>query len=122
MTISIKRIYAPASTSDGQRILVDRLWPRGLSKEAAALDLWLKDVAPSSELRQWFRHEIDKWPEFVTRYRAELANLQAHNPAALAELKTRTQSGKVTLLFAAHDAEHNQAVVLKEWLELGRET
>lgn len=117
MAIFIKRVYAPAAAGDGWRVLVDRLWPRGLRKEAAALDLWLKDVAPSNALRQWFGHEIDKWPEFVTRYRAELAALQSEHPETLTELRTRLQAGDITLLFAAHDTERNQAVVLKEWLE-----
>lgn len=112
MDLQIKRIYEPAEESDGQRILVDRLWPRGVSKERAHLDLWLKDVAPSTELRKWFGHDPSKWDEFQERYEAELA----HNDA-LAELKQVVASHpKTTLLFAAKDEEHNEAVVLANYL------
>ncbi|MGB3027168.1 DUF488 domain-containing protein [Paradevosia shaoguanensis] len=110
--ISIKRVYEPASPSDGTRILVDRLWPRGLSKEKAHYDLWLKDVAPSTELREWFGHQPDRWPEFQKRYSAELS----HNPA-MAELRDLATKGHVTLLYGAHDEEHNQAVVLADVLK-----
>lgn len=110
--MKIKRAYAPAEESDGYRILVDRLWPRGISKEKAQIDLWLKSVAPSNELRKWFGHDPEKFPEFEQRYRAELAG-----SGALDELRTvLKEHPDATLLFAAHDEEHNNAVVLKELL------
>lgn len=109
--ISIKRIYEPASAADGTRVLVDRLWPRGLRKEEAGYDLWLKDIAPSTELRHWFGHQPELWDEFRRRYRAELAG----NPA-VAELKALVAKGHTTLLYGAHDQQHNQAVVLAEFL------
>jgi uncharacterized protein YeaO (DUF488 family) len=112
MPLKLKRVYAEPAPSDGKRILVDRLWPRGLSKEKAAIDLWLKDVAPSNELRKWFSHDPAKWTEFKTRYRAELK----HNPEAVASLK-QAAKGKTTLLFGAKDEEHNEAVVLQELLQ-----
>jgi uncharacterized protein YeaO (DUF488 family) len=112
MTIKLKRVYAEPSPSDGTRILVDRLWPRGLTKERAAVDLWLKEVAPSNELRKWFSHDPAKWPEFKTRYRAELKQ----NPEAVAELK-HAAKGTTTLLFGAKDEDHNEAIVLKEFLD-----
>ncbi len=112
MTVRIKRIYEDPAAEDGYRVLVDRIWPRGVSKERARLDLWLKEVAPSAELRTWFHHEEPKWPEFRERYRAELAG----NPA-VAELR-RIVSGHdpVTLLYGAHDETENQAVVLRDFL------
>lgn len=110
--MKIKRAYAPAEESDGYRILVDRLWPRGISKEKAQIDLWLKSVAPSNELRKWFGHDPGKFPEFEQRYRAELAG-----SGALDELRAvLKEHPDATLLFAAHDEEHNNAVVLKELL------
>ena len=110
--MKIKRAYAPAEESDGYRILVDRLWPRGISKEKAQIDLWLKSVAPSNELRKWFGHDPEKFPEFEQRYRAELAG-----SGALGELRAvLREHPDATLLFAAHDEEHNNAVVLKELL------
>lgn len=112
MQIVLKRVYDPPEKTDGQRILVDRLWPRGLTKAKAALDLWLKGVAPSTELRHWFAHDPAKWSEFQRRYRAELQS----NPA-WTELQTLTSQKKTTLLFAAKDQEHNEAVVLKQLLE-----
>lgn len=111
MTIAIKRAYAPADDSDGQRILVDRLWPRGLEKQRAALDDWLKEVAPTPALRKWFGHRPERFAEFSKRYRAELAD----NEAAKA-LRSRAQSHKVTLIYAAHDEEHNHARVLRDFL------
>ncbi|MHA6690983.1 DUF488 domain-containing protein [Devosia sp. A449] len=111
---AIKRIYEPAASEDGVRVLVDRLWPRGVSKDEAKIDHWLKDVAPSSELRTWFGHEPVRWDEFRRRYRAELHD----NNAALDELRQLT--GKVTLLYGAHDEAHNQAVVLLELLQSPR--
>ncbi|HEY4169154.1 MAG TPA: DUF488 domain-containing protein [Reyranella sp.] len=111
--IRIGRIYDEESRDEpGARVLTDRLWPRGITKERAALDLWLKDVAPSTELRQWFHHEPEHWAEFQRRYLAELA----HNPA-VAELRALVAKGPVLLLYGARDTEHNQAVVLKEYLE-----
>ncbi|AEA20509.1 DUF488 domain-containing protein [Prevotella denticola] len=110
--MKIKRAYAPAEESDGYRILVDRLWPRGISKEKAQIDLWLKSVAPSNELRKWFGHDREKFPEFEQRYRAELAGSGALD-GLRAVLREHPDA---TLLFAAHDEEHNNAVVLKELL------
>lgn len=111
--IHIKRAYDPASAADGKRVLVDRLWPRGLAKEAAHVDEWLRDVAPSSDLRFWFDHDPTKWEEFRQRYRQELAG----HPDLLTNLKRMAEHDTVTLLFAARDEEHNNAVVLKELLE-----
>lgn len=113
MTILLKRAYQPYDSGDGFRILVDRLWPRGIEKSAAHIDLWLKDVAPSTELRKWFGHEPEKWKEFRTRYLAELK----HNPEAMGELTEHAHAGVVTLVYGAKDEQHNQAVVLKEYLE-----
>ncbi|MCC6686848.1 MAG: DUF488 family protein [Fimbriimonadaceae bacterium] len=111
--IQIKRVYDEASESDGKRILVDRLWPRGVSKERAKLDLWLKEVAPSDELRRWFSHDPMKWDEFQARYRDELKA----NPNAVDKLRKACASQKVTLLFGARDEEHNEAVVLRTFLQ-----
>ena len=113
--IRLKRAYLPASPEDGTRILVDRLWPRGVSKARAALDGWNKDVSPSTGLRQWFNHDPARWDEFRTRYRAEL---QAH-PEALAALGDFARRGPLTLIYGARDEAHNDAVVLREML-LGR--
>ena len=110
--ILIKRIYEPASKTDGARILVDRLWPRGVSKVEAELDAWLKDIAPSTELREWFHHEADLWSEFRKRYFAELDK----NLDAVAELREWAKKGRVSLLYAAHDEAHNNAVALREYL------
>ncbi|OAT87149.1 DUF488 domain-containing protein [Desulfotomaculum copahuensis] len=111
--IKLKRIYEPPGEADGRRILVERLWPRGLSKERAAVGLWLKDVAPSPGLRRWFGHEPDRWPEFKARYRAELAAKEE----LVAELAQLAGEGTVTFLFAARDEKRNSAVVLKEYIE-----
>jgi uncharacterized protein YeaO (DUF488 family) len=113
MTVKIKRIYEEADPKDGLRLLVDRLWPRGLSKEKAHVDRWLKEIAPSDELRHWFAHDPAKWQEFRTRYRDELA---ATRPI-LDEVAELAHKEPVTLLYAAKDEEHNNAVVLKELLE-----
>ena len=113
MTIKIKRVYVEAEASDGERILVDRLWPRGLSKEKAKVDLWLKEVAPSNELRKWFAHDVKKWPEFQSRYKDELKN----HGEQLHLLKEKSAKGPVTLLFGARDEEHNEAVILKKLLQ-----
>ena len=109
MTLRIKRVYEPAEECDGTRILVDRLWPRGVKK--SAVDLWLKDIAPSDTLREWFHHAEQKWAAFRTRYREELAA----NPDAVAELR-KAAKGQSTLLYGAKDEKHNQAVVLAEYL------
>ena len=111
--VRIKRVYEPRSEQDGKRILVDRLWPRGLTKEKAAIDLWLKDIAPTTELRKWFGHDPARWSEFQKRYRGELRN----NAASLSVLKREAESGPVTLLFGAKDEEHNEAVVLRSILD-----
>ncbi|HEY5337609.1 MAG TPA: DUF488 domain-containing protein [Rhizomicrobium sp.] len=110
--IRIKRVYDPPDKDDGARVLVDRLWPRGLRKESAAVTLWLKEIAPSSELRKWFGHAPARWTEFSRRYRAELA----HNEEAVAHLDALLARGPVTLVYGAHDTEHNQALVLVEYL------
>ena len=114
--IKLKRIYDEPAASDGYRVLVDRVWPRGVSKSAAALDLWAKDLAPSTKLRKWFAHDPERWTEFAKRYRAELRE----RPDAIAELRATCRSRRVTLLFGAKDAAHNQAVVLKQVLEKTR--
>jgi len=110
--VAIKRVYEDAARGDGWRVLVDRLWPRGLAKESAAIDAWLKDVAPSTALRRWFNHDPERWVEFKRRYREELAQQQA----AVDELLTRARRGRVTLLYGARDEAHNQAVALAEYL------
>ena len=112
MNIKIKRVYERPSEEDGMRILVDRLWPRGLTKAKASVDLWLKDIAPSTELRKWFGHDPGKWTEFKTRYRAELKK----NGDRVSLLKSKVQEGKVTLIYGAKDEEHNEAVVLRAFL------
>ena len=111
--IAIKRVYLPPDKGDGQRVLVDRLWPRGVSKRDAAVDVWLKEVAPSAKLRKWFGHDPAKWDEFRKRYRAELAD----NDEPVAQLRALIEEGRVTMLYGAHDEEHNQARVLLEFLE-----
>jgi uncharacterized protein YeaO (DUF488 family) len=118
--VRLKRAYEPARPADGHRILVDRLWPRGLRKERAALDEWVKEVAPSDSLRKWFRHDPRRWAEFEERYRRELDVESAR--ARLDELVRRAKAGTVTLVYSAHDELHNNAVVLKEEIErrLGR--
>ena len=113
MPIQLKRAYAPPAESDGCRILVERLWPRGLTKEAARVDLWAKEVAPSAELRKWFAHEPEKWSEFRRRYRAELRA----NEAALEPVRARIAEGPVTFVFASREERFNNAVALAEFLE-----
>ena len=113
MNVKIKRAYLPAEKGDGTRVLVDRLWPRGLSKEKAKIDLWLKEIAPSTELRKWFGHDPEKWAEFQKRYKAELKT----NKEAVAELKKALRADHVTLIYGARDEEHNDAVVLQDYLE-----
>jgi uncharacterized protein YeaO (DUF488 family) len=113
----VKRVYEKPSRDDGMRILVDRLWPRGLTKDRAAVALWLKDVAPSTELRKWFGHDSAKWKQFQLRYREELRGQKA----LLKTLKQKSKNHIVTLLYGARDEEHNEALVLKKILE-GRST
>ena len=111
----IKRAYAEPVPADGLRVLVDRLWPRGLSRTTAAIDLWLKEIAPSAALRQWFGHDPERWPEFQRRYREELS--APERSAALARLRdAEGQAGMVTLLYAARDETHNHAAALLEML------
>jgi uncharacterized protein YeaO (DUF488 family) len=113
MNVKIKRVYEEPDASDGCRILIDRLWPRGLTKQKAKVDLWLKAIAPSAELRTWFNHDPGKWAEFKHRYQAELRK----NESSLSQLRELLAMGAVTLLYAARDEEHNDAVVLKAYLE-----
>jgi len=113
MAIAVKRVYAPAAKTDGQRVLVDRLWPRGLKKEDAAIDLWLRELAPSTELRRWFGHDPSRWEGFRHRYAGEL-DAAAGFWRPLAE---HAERHRVTLLFGARDEEHNNAVVLKAYLD-----
>lgn len=110
--VCIRRIYDDAQPDDGARVLVDRLWPRGISKDRAALTVWLKDVAPSTALRHWFGHDPARWDEFQKRYRAELDA----NPDAVQQLLAFARKGKLTLLYGARDTEHNEAVVLLQRL------
>lgn len=112
--VEIKRVYEPPEPSDGDRVLVDRIWPRGLTKERARVDLWLKDIAPSAELRTWFDHDVAKYAEFRRRYLAELAQEPA--ASALAVLRQHCMRGPVTLVFAARDSEHANASVLRDLL------
>jgi uncharacterized protein YeaO (DUF488 family) len=111
--VRIRRVYDPPSSDDGRRLLVDRLWPRGVSKARADLDAWVKDVAPSTELRQWFGHDPDRWDEFQRRYRRELDA----NPDAVQALVDAAGDGPVTLVYAARDEQHNDAVVLMQVLQ-----
>jgi uncharacterized protein YeaO (DUF488 family) len=111
-TIKLKRVYAARVDADGTRLLVDRIWPRGLSKERAALAAWLKDLAPSDELRRWFNHQPDRWEEFHRRYTAELE----HKEEELKPVTDFVRKGTVTLLYATSDDEHNNAVVLRDFL------
>jgi uncharacterized protein YeaO (DUF488 family) len=113
--IQLKRVYEPAESGDGVRILVDRLWPRGLTKEKAAVDHWMKDIAPSAGLRKWFGHDPDRWPEFGRRYTEELRE----HTALLDQIRELATGQTVTLLFGAHDEEHNDAAVLREILMKG---
>jgi uncharacterized protein YeaO (DUF488 family) len=111
--VKIKRVYDHPEKGDGKRVLVDRLWPRGVKKADAGFDLWLKDIAPSDRLRKWFSHDPSKWQEFKERYRKELDTSQK----MIEDLRKESRSGTVTLLFAAKDTERNNAVVLKEMIE-----
>jgi uncharacterized protein YeaO (DUF488 family) len=113
--VRLKRAYEPPEPDDGTRVLVDRLWPRGVRKADAAVDLWLKDLAPSTVLRKWFGHDPARWPEFRERYAEEVSR----HPEPLAQLRDLARQGPVTLVYSAHDEAHNDAVVLRE-LVLGR--
>lgn len=115
--LRIKRAYEPASDEDGYRVLVDRLWPRGISKDHARIDLWLKDVAPSTGLRKWFGHDPERWDEFRRRYTQELTG----NPEPLDRLRSLMRKGPVTLVYGAKDEQHNDAVVLHELLAAARQ-
>lgn len=116
MDIRIKRVYEAAAEDDGKRVLVDRLWPRGLSKERAQVDVWVKELAPSTELRRWYAHEASKWPEFRARYAAELED----HGEALEALLDLTREGTVTFLFGSKEERLNNATALKEILEARR--
>jgi uncharacterized protein YeaO (DUF488 family) len=113
LNIRLKRAYEPPSVEDGLRVLVDRLWPRGLGKSEAAIDRWLKEVAPSNELRRWFGHDPRKWDEFRRKYEAELSD----QTDPLKELRQAAREGPLTLVYSARDQEHNQAVVLRDVLK-----
>jgi uncharacterized protein YeaO (DUF488 family) len=115
VNVRLKRVYEPAEDADGYRVLVDRLWPRGVSRERARLDRWEKELAPSADLRTWFGHDPDRFEEFRKRY---LEELRRHR-SRLTELRRRARSGTLTLVYAARDAEHNDAVVLAEVLKRG---
>jgi uncharacterized protein YeaO (DUF488 family) len=112
-TVKIKRVYEPFDEQDGMRILVDRLWPRGVKKETARLDDWMKAVAPSNELRKWFNHEMPNWDEFQSRYTHELTQ----NDAVKDLLDLIKKHKTVTLLYAAHDEQHNHALVLQQFID-----
>ncbi|MFC4618434.1 DUF488 domain-containing protein [Camelliibacillus cellulosilyticus] len=114
--LKVKRVYEGAEASDGLRILVDRLWPRGVKKEQAGIDLWLKDVAPSPELRKWFGHRPERFEDFGQRYREELA-AEPEKQQALADIKNQLAQGDVTLVYAAKDTKHNHVIILKDYIE-----
>lgn len=114
--VKLKRVYDPVSRTDGTRFLVERLWPRGVSKEKSHLTAWLKEVGPSTELRQWFNHDPVKWPQFRTRYFRELDS----RPESWRPILTASTRGIVTLVYSSHDEEHNNAVALKEYLQAKR--
>lgn len=110
--IQVKRVYEDYDASEGKRVLVDRLWPRGLTKDKAGIDVWLKDIAPSAELRKWFNHDPAKWPEFKKRFHKELD----HNKSSVDQLKKIADSGKIVIVYGAKDQQHNNAVVIAEYL------
>ena len=112
MSIKLKRVYEPADKDDGFRVLVDRLWPRGVSKEKAKLDLWLKEIAPTTELRKWFDHDPIKWKEFQKRYAGELRQ----NADSVKLLRDKAKTHTLTLIYAARDEEHNEAIVIRDLL------
>jgi uncharacterized protein YeaO (DUF488 family) len=111
--LRLKRIYEPVGSADGQRLLVDRIWPRGIRRDAAELDEWLKDIAPTPALRKWFGHDPSRWEEFARRYRKELDG----NSAMVARLRQALERGDVTLLYGARDEEHNQARVIARYMQ-----
>jgi uncharacterized protein YeaO (DUF488 family) len=111
--ILVKRVYTPPDPADGTRVLVERLWPRGISKERAQLDLWLKEISPSPSLRQWFAHDPEKWDEFRRRYWGELEQ----NQLAVGQLRDLLKQGTLTLIYAARDEQHNSALILKAFLD-----
>jgi uncharacterized protein YeaO (DUF488 family) len=113
MLVRVKRVYEEPGSADGRRILVDRLWPRGMTKDRARVDLWLKQIAPSNELRKWFQHDPARWHEFERRYLSELQQ----NKEAMKVLLTEAKTGPITLLYAARDEAHNEAVVLRNLLQ-----
>src|SRR5690348_12948728 len=113
MTIKIKRVYEQPDRKDGERILVDRLWPRGLTREKAVVDLWLKEIAPSTELRKWFDHDPEKWQRFRGRYETEIR----HKVDLIKVLRQKAREGTITLIYGARDEKHNEALVLKQFLE-----
>ncbi len=115
INVALKRAYEPAGSDDGTRVLVDRLWPRGVRKADASVDLWLKDLAPSTELRKWFAHDPARWPEFQARYADEVSQ----HPELYAQLRGMAREGRITLVYSAHDEMRNNAVVLRSLL-LGR--
>ena len=115
--VKLKRAYEPATADDGIRVLIDRLWPRGVRKADAAIDQWVKEIAPSTALRKWFGHDPVRWPEFRRRYSAEVHR----HPEQLGRLRALARQGRITLVFSAHDEVHNDAVALRKFL-LGRET
>src|SRR5688572_14866339 len=116
MNIKIKRVYEQPDRKDGERILVDRLWPRGLTKEKAHVDLWIKEIAPSTELRKWFGHDPKKWKNFRRRYETEIR----HKEDLMKVLKQKAREGTITLIYGARDEKHNEALVLRQFLEKSR--
>ena len=114
LSVALKRAYVEPTASDGTRVLVERLWPRGISKERAHIDLWLKEVAPSTELRKWYSHDVQQFQEFRRRYEIELHSEAAQK--ALAQLREIAQQGQLTLIFAARDPEHSSAAILQDFL------
>jgi uncharacterized protein YeaO (DUF488 family) len=114
--IKLKRAYDRPAAGDGTRILIDRLWPRGVKKADAAIDEWMKEIAPSSALRKWFGHTPERWPEFRRRYRSEIKE----HPQQFCRLRELAEHGRITLVFSAHDAAHNNAVVLRDLLLVSR--
>ena len=112
MAVKVKRVYEKPEKDDGTRVLVDRLWPRGLTKAGVGADLWLKEIAPSDALRRWFAHDPDRWSEFKKRYFRELKE----NPQGLEPLRAKQREGTLTLLFGSRDAEHNNGIALREFL------
>jgi uncharacterized protein YeaO (DUF488 family) len=114
LSVALKRVYDEPSTTDGTRVLVERLWPRGISKQRAHIDVWLKDIAPGTELRKWFNHDPQKFQEFRRRYETELQSEVAQD--ALTRLREIAKHGQLTLVFAAHDIDHSNAVILQDLL------